>query len=184
MVDGGTNGTKGVWRFSIQGGAPRQMVRNLELLDQPVDITFGHKDIHLVNRIPGIEGMDATTEADFRRRVYRLASNLLVPCITDQPIPDPCAIASDPLTEDLYVYCGRQLRSERFHRRLVRLRRAASPNHFTASEVFSGFRIPTISGVDISPDGQWLMLTEEGGPGVDMSFIYLFQRRSLTIAGH
>lgn len=177
LADGGGKSSRGVWRFSFAATGVRQVIGDSGLLDQPVDIAFTRDSAYLINRVRGRNRVEEDRSDDFERRIFRVEGNRLVACRTDLPIADPCGIAWDPESEALYVLCGQQLRDEPARRRLLRLRRLGNADRFEVTEVMTGFREPTVAGVDVSPDGRLLLVTEYGGPKVAMGFVYLMQKR-------
>lgn len=177
LVDGGGEDSLGIWRFGFAASELRQVIGDTGMLDQPVDIAFTRDSAYLVNRVRGRNRVGADQPDDFQRRIFRVEGERLVPCTTDVPIADPCGIAWDPGLDDLYVLCGQQLLDEPARRRLLRLRRSEEADRFTVTEVLTGFREPTLAGVDVSPDGQLILVTEYGGQKLGVGFVYLLQRR-------
>lgn len=181
VADDGPNGSKGLWRVPFSGEFPVRIEANGHELDQPVAVAFGRRGIFVANRVADRAETSGAHPDDLNRRLFRLAGDRLVACTTDQPVTDPCALAADPRSDDLYLLCGNQLPAEARHGRLLLLRPLAQPDADTyqVTELVTGFRQPTDGGLGFSPDGQQLILTESAGELVSASFIYRFHREPL-----
>ena len=181
VADDGPNGSKGLWRVPFHGEPAVRLEANGHQLDQPVAVAFSRRGIFVANRVSDRAETGGAHPDDLNRRLFVLAGDRLVACSTDQPVNDPCALAADPRSDDLYLLCGNQLPAESRHGRLLRLRPTGEldDNAFQVTELVTGFRQPTDGGLGFSPDGQQLILTESAGELLPASFIYRFRRERL-----
>jgi hypothetical protein len=161
LVDGGTNGTKGLWRFSLDGATASRLAGGSGELDEPVDVRLTDLSIFVLNRSADGQSAERVAEANRRARVLRLSGGQLLNCRTDQPVVDPCGLAWEPGSGDLYVLCGHHGRSGREGGCVVRLGSTGRPGEFVVTRVLDGFELPTDAGLDISNDGLHMVVTEQ-----------------------
>jgi len=120
-----------------------------------VDITIGADDVHLVDKGESAAGGQSGC-------VYRLQANGgLTRISTTPPILQPVAIAADPKTSDLYIMA-------RDRAAVVRVNRSTG----AVSTVISGITLGAIGGIDVSADGQQLIITDQATDA-----IYIFARK-------
>ncbi len=158
VVDRGAGGPDEVWRFSpfVAGGETAVHTDNGTLVDAN-DITVGLQDIHLVDDKDAGDGV-----------IYRLnAGGALTAMSTTTPLPAPEGIATDPLTGDLFVV---DIVDDKVYR--------VNPSTGAVSDALPGFAFvftlaadASYAGVDFSPDGQTLIITDKGADA-----IYVFSR--------
>ena len=95
----------------------------------------------------------STPRATASGTIYRLdAGPTLTPVTTSSPIAEPYGIAIDPTTGDLLVLDGAP-------DRLLRV----NPGTGAVSEMFTGFTGVFWGGLDISPDGNRIFVTDYTG---------------------
>ncbi|MCA9951607.1 MAG: hypothetical protein KDE48_18280 [Anaerolineales bacterium] len=156
VVDRGSGGADEVWRFSplVAQGETAVHTDDGTLVDS-VDIAIGLNDIYLVDDKDAGDGV-----------VYRLnagGSLTEVPALITLPAPE--GIAIDPLTGNLLIV-------DIVDQKIYEL----DPLTGTVNDMLPGFvfAFPTGSswaGIDISPDGQQLIITDKG-----VDAIYVFSR--------
>ncbi|HIM28970.1 MAG TPA: hypothetical protein EYG57_05375, partial [Planctomycetes bacterium] len=141
VVDRGYGGRAGIWRFSRHHSEGESVVPTGQgILTRPVDITIALDTIYLVDEVTC--------------RVYRVGvDGSLSPIQTSEPIGVPKAIATDPLTNDLYIL-------DSANDRVVRV----APESGRVSDMFVGVVSSPWgwAGLDVSPDGNHIIITGEG----------------------
>jgi len=168
-VDTGHKGPSRLCRLSLDGGQPERIGKNVEELSGPVDVTITKSGVYVINSAPFTDRL-LESEDDLLRRIWRLVDDTLVPIQTDRPILDPSGIAFDPLTSNPLVLCG--YRSiDRKTAKVFRVRRDAEKDIHRVTDVFGGFKQPALCGIDVSPDGVRIAITDLGA-----KTIYVFSR--------
>ncbi len=152
-----------VWRFPLDG-PPEPFP-----LPQPVaglnDIAFARDAIYFTRSEP-----DNRTNEELDG-IVRLRETGFVPVSVTPRFQDVTAVACDPASGDLFVSSGRPFRDAK-ERRVFHLRRDGSPDSFTAVPMLENLRQPARFGVDVSPDGRRLSITDDGH-----GLIYVFERK-------
>jgi DNA-binding beta-propeller fold protein YncE len=158
VVDRGAGGPDEVWRFSATVAEGETAVHSDDgTLVDSVDIAIGLNDIYLVDDKDAGDGV-----------IYRLnADGSLTPIPTTIALPAPEGIAIDPLSGNLLVL-------DVVNQKIYEI----DPVSGVAIDMLPGFvfAFPTGStwaGIDISPDGQQLIITDQGADA-----IYVFSRVS------
>ena len=158
VVDRGYDyqGRDQVWAWSPQTAQGELVVHGDDgTLNDALDITINSSDVYLVDARGTSDGI-----------LYLLsAGGALTPLATSESLADPCAIAFDPLTDDLYVV-------EAAADRLVRV----DPTTGTVSDVFTGFAGISWASVDVTPDGLRMVLSD-----YTVNTIYVFARCDASV---
>ncbi len=148
VVDEGNNGPAEVWGWfpdmaENEFAVHTDTVGNPSPLAAPSDISIGANGVWLV---------------DFVGIWQLFADGSVVQVVTQAPVPDPSAIAVDPLTGDLFVMS--RTRDGIPNDTIVRV----DPVTGAVSTVLGGFSFNTgttdTTGLDVSPDGRFLFVTE------------------------
>lgn len=158
VVDEGYSGADEVWRWSPDTPEEETLVHPDDgTLICAVDVTIGTDDVFLVDAGDEMGGPTPGT-------IYRLEpGGSLTVVQTQETIVDPFGITIDPLTDDLLVLDaadGRVIRVE--------------PTSGAVSNLITGFAFGNDdgwSGIDITPDGRQLIVSDFGGDA-----IYVFGR--------
>lgn len=162
-VIGPNHAPDGVWRFPLD--APPEPFP----LPQPVaglnDVAFARDAIYFTRSEP-----DNRTDAKLDG-ILRLQETGFTPVVITPSFNDTTAFACDPVSGDLFVSCGRPYRDAKEHR-IFHLRRSGSADRFTATPMLEGLRQPARFGVDVSPNGRRLTVTDDGH-----GLIYVFERK-------
>ncbi len=156
VVDRGSGGADEVWRFSpnVAQGETAVHSDNGTLVDS-VDIAIGLNDIYLVDDKDASDGV-----------IYRLdVGGVLTAITTTIPLPAPEGIAIDPLTGNLLI---QEVANQQIY--------SVDPATGVVIDALPGFTFAfpsgsTWAGVDISPDGQQLIISDKGS-----DIIYVFTR--------
>jgi serine/threonine protein kinase len=156
----------GLWKFRFDSDAPAQRLGSLSprwVKDQtnfPQDTTVSRHGVFLLNRNnTTISGQ--VIPSDFKARVFRWEPGGFHPCTTDQPILSPAGIAADPLSADLFVLDGGSIvQPGVVEQRILRLR-PAGPDQYTVETFARKFRGFSFCGIQITPDGQRMVITDE-----------------------
>ncbi len=162
-----TQGTApGLWKFRFDSAEPAQRLGSLPERWRkddtyfPLDVTVSRHGVFLLNRtntLPSGKAIPADTNA----RVLRWDTSGFHPCTTDQPILSPAGIAADPLTADLFVLDGGAIVEPGVvEQRILRLR-PAGPDRYTVETFARKFRGFSYCGIQIPPDGQRMVITDE-----------------------
>jgi hypothetical protein len=146
VVDRGNSGSDQIWRWSPATAEGEVLIYSDSStagpLVDPVDVAISASAIYLVD-----------TKATASGTIYSLdAGPTLTPISTSSPIAEPYGIAIDPTTGDLLVLDGAP-------DRLLRV----NPSTGAVSEMFTGFTGVFWSGLDISPDGNRIFVTDYSG---------------------
>ena len=156
VVDRGYNGPVEVWRFSPDVAEGETAVHSDDgTLVDSVDIAIGLNDIYLVDDKDAGDGV-----------IYRLnAGGALTVITTTASLPAPEGITIDPLTGNLLVM-------DVVNAKVYDI----NPVSGVAVDMLPGFVFDfpggsSWAGIDISPDGQQLIITDKGA-----NVIYLFTR--------
>lgn len=155
VVDRGANGgADSIWRWSPATAEGEVLVYSDSAsggtLVDPVDVAISSSAIYLV------DPKDAANGA-----IYRLDAGPTLTLIpTTSPIAEPRGVTIDPLTGDLWVV-------DNSPARLLRV----NPASGAVSEMVTGFTGLLWAGVDATPDGNRMFVTDWGG---DM--VYTFSR--------
>ena len=156
----------GLWKFRFDSDEPAQRFGSLPPLwvkDAtyfPMDVTVSRHGVFLLNRTNPLPSGNAIP-ADFNARVLRWEAGLFRPCTTDQPILSPAGIAADPLSADLFVLDGGTVvQPGAVEQRVLRLR-PAGPDRYTVETFARKFRGFGYCGLQITPDGQRMVITDE-----------------------
>lgn len=138
VTDCGYAGPDGVWRFNADiAEQEMEVVGDNSPLVNALDVTIGRNGIYI-----------ADTGEKAAGQIFRLiAKDVVVPLKTSQSIPHPVGITTDPITGDLFVL-------ERS--RLLRVK----PVTGEVSEVVTKLRGTGYAGVDTTPDGNQLFITD------------------------
>ncbi len=160
MAGAGDRGPKGIWRFRCDNDAPpEQIVANVEMLEDPADVTCTMHSVFVANRPRERAASEPVLPEDYTRRILRMEGQKLIACRTDQPIADPSAITAGPRGQ-LYVLTGHRLRGEANKRQLLELTPTGQRDHYTVREILSHLAWPSHAGLDISEHG--LLISDEG----------------------
>jgi len=152
-----------VWKFPLDAAPePFPLPPPLAGLN---DVAFARDAVYFTRSEP-----DQRVNPEFDG-VVRLTAEGWVPVTLTPAFQDVTAVACDPATGDLFVSCGRPYLDAREHR-VFHLRRAGSADAFTATPLLEGLRQPARFGVDISPDGRRLAVTDDGH-----GLIYVLERQ-------
>ena len=117
------------------------------LLVEPVDVTVGAAGVYIIDTCRSDPG-----------RIYQVeAGGSLTEVRTEDPILQPIGIATDPVTEDLFVV-------DDSNGRLVRV----TPSTGAVSDMITGLSIGQSKDrgwacVDVTPDGSQMFVTDSGG---------------------
>lgn len=157
VVDRGYNGADEVWRFSPVGAEGETAVHADDgTLVDSVDIAVGINDIYLIDDKDAGDGV-----------LYRLdtAGTLVEIPITMPILPAPEAIVVDPLTGNLFI-------QDIVNQKVYEM----NPVNGVVVELLPGFVFSfpggsSWAGLDISPDGQLLVVSDKGADQ-----IYVFER--------
>ncbi len=157
----------GLWKFRFDSDAPAQRLGSLPpfTLDNdnsyfPLDVTVSRHGVFLLNR-SYLTASGKAKPSDFNARVLRWEPRGFRPCTTDQPILSPAGIAADPLSADLFVLDGGTIvQPGVVEQRILRLR-PAGPDRYTVEPFARKFRGFSYNGIQITPDGQRMVITDE-----------------------
>ena len=155
LVDRGANsGGDYIWRWSPDTAEGEVLIytdaQSVGPLGDPVDVAISSSAIYIVDPLGAADGT-----------IFRLDDGpTLTPVTTQTPIADPRGITIDPLTGDLWVV-------DATPPRLLRV----NPTTGAVSEMVTGFAGVLWAGVDTTPDGNHIFVTDWTG---DM--IYTFSR--------
>jgi tRNA A-37 threonylcarbamoyl transferase component Bud32 len=151
-----------VWKFPLDA-APEPFA-----LPQPLaglnDLAFARDAVYFTRSEP-----DQRVNPEFDG-VVRLTATGFVPVLVTPPFRDVSALACAPVSGELFVACGRPYLDAQ-ERRVFHLRRAGSADAFTATPLLEGLRRPARFGLDVSPDGRRLAVTDDRH-----GLIYVFER--------
>lgn len=162
-VIGPNHAPDGLWRFPLDAQPePFELPHPVAGLN---DVAFARDAIYLTRSEP-----DNRRNAEFDG-ILRLDEAGFAPAVITPPFNDITAFACDPVSGDLFVSCGRPFRDAK-ERRFFHLRRDGSADRFTATPMLEGLRQPARFGVDISPNGRRLIVTDDGH-----GLIYVFERK-------
>ena len=156
LVDRGANsGGDYIWRWSPDTAEGEVLIytdaQSVGPLGDPVDVAIGPSAIYIVDPLGAAN--DGT--------IFRLDEGpTLTPVATQTPIAEPRGITIDPITGDLWVV-------DATPPRLLRV----NPTSGAVSEMVTGFTGLLWAGVDTTPDGNHIFVTDWVG---DM--IYTFSR--------
>ncbi len=157
LVDRGLGSTReAVWRFSALVAEGEVLIHaDTGILSDPLDITIGSNKTYIADANGTLDGLLFELLDD--------GSLVLIP--TNAPISDPAGIATDPLTDELLVL-------DRGSGTVFRV----DPLSGTTETVISGLVAPSWAGIDVSPDGFEMFVTDPGS-----GEIYTFSRNPLVI---
>ena len=125
----------------------------------PHDVTVSRHGVFLLNRTD-LTPTGKVIPADSNARVFRWDTGGFHPCTTDQPILSPAGIAADPLSADLFVLDGGDIvQSGVMEQRILRLR-PTGPDRYTVETFARKFRGFSYHGLQITPDGQRMVVTD------------------------
>jgi DNA-binding beta-propeller fold protein YncE len=151
----------GLWRFRCDNDEPVTLLGTDEtLLQYPMDVASSNAGVFLLNRST-LEPEPNLTAADTNRRILRWDGTAFHPCILSEPVQDPCALAADPLTTDLYVLQGAQGRDPKLQR-LLRLK-LTQADTYNVEVLISNLGGPAPCGLCFSADGKRLLVGDTGG---------------------
>jgi sugar lactone lactonase YvrE len=147
VVDGGGGGPDEIYRFST--ASPEQAVllhsdgENEGPLVRPLDVTIGSAGIFIVD-----------TQGDKPGCIFRLGDDgSLTTVTTQEPLVAPVAIATDPITGDLFVL-------DSGDKRVLRV----DPETGATSQILAGLSSKkkrySVCGLDIAPDGRQVFVTD------------------------
>lgn len=133
--------------------------------DPPVDVAFGPAGIFLLV-CPRERSNFTPVPADTSGRLFRREGDAWIPCTTDLPLPDPCALVADPRPAQkgaLAVLCGHlhpetAPGTQRFLAKLV----PAGADRYHVEIVADNFNAPAPGGLEISQDGNRLAVADIG----------------------
>lgn len=160
-----TKGTDpGLWKFRFDSDEPAQRLGSLsgtkEDSNYPLDVTVSRHGVFLLNRT-ATHPYGKAVPTDTNARVLRWESSGFKPCTTDQPIFSPAGIAADPLSADLFVLDGGNIvQPGVVEQRVLRLR-PAGPDRYTVEPFARKFRGFSYCGLQITDDGQRMVITDE-----------------------
>lgn len=160
LVDRGySGGADAIWKWSPAIAEGETLIysdaSNGGTLSDPVDVAIGPSAIYLVD-----------TKATAAGAIFRLdAGPTLTQITTSEPIADPYGITIDPLTGDLWVL-------DASPDRLLRV----NPTTGAVSEMITGFTGVSWAGVDATPDGNHIFVSDYSG-----GTIYTFSRAPLGV---
>jgi hypothetical protein len=175
LADGGHRGIPGVresksalWKFRLDDDAPAKRLSSpSEDTLYLGDTTVSRHGVFAINRIHvGMERLPESDPRNLRDRLLRWDLDGWHSCDLDLPVTDPCGIAADPLSEDLYIMTGSASRAiDPATQRVLKLS-PRGPDSYRV-EVFAD-RFSTVSdlGIAITPDGQRMILTDQRGNGI------------------
>jgi len=158
LVDMGAESTRGLWSLDLDRGEAARWEAASAQLGEAVDLVFTRRDVYVLDRGGGSGG--GATAADLGHRILRLEGDKLTPCATDAPVVDPCGIAWDPRSNDLYVICGHRAGGRPESRCILRLQPGAPGAPFHVTRLIDRLQIPSEGGIDISDDGFELVITD------------------------
>ena len=156
----------GLWKFRFDSDDPPQRLGSLSPLwiegftHFPMDTAVSKEGVFLLNRTDTVPKPEIIP-SDYTSRILRLESGRFQKCQTDLPIHRPNGLAADPLSSDLYVLNGgADLAPGKGDEQILRLRPSGKDRY--AVEVFaSGFRTVGACGLQITEDGQRMVITDE-----------------------
>jgi serine/threonine protein kinase len=156
----------GLWKFRFDSDAPAQRLGSLHPLwlkdagNFPLDVTVSRHGVFLLNRNSNLP-TGKVIPGDTNDRVLRWEDGGFKPCTTDQPILSPAGIAADPLSADLFVLDGGNIvQPGVIEQRILRLR-PDGPDHYTVETFARKFRGFSYSGIQITDDGQRMVITDQ-----------------------
>ncbi|MDP7020528.1 MAG: bifunctional serine/threonine-protein kinase/formylglycine-generating enzyme family protein [Pirellulaceae bacterium] len=132
---------------------PNRSVLEGGFLAMPGDVTF-RGDVLYVTDVNGDMGRNT------RSSLYRSDGGRLISVATDPPLEGAEGICCDPLTSDLFVVC--RARTPKTKSRVVRLSATDDENRLAGEVIYSGLTLPSRGGIDISPDGEQMAITDRG----------------------
>ncbi len=168
----------GLWKFRFDSDEPAQRLGSLPERWRkddtyfPLDATVSRHGVFLLNRTNTLPSGKAIP-ADYNARVLRWDPSGFHPCTTDQPILSPAGIAADPLSPDLFVLDGGEIvQPGVMEQRILRLR-PAGPDRYTVETFARKFRGFSYCGLQITPDGLRMVITDE-----KLSSVVVLQRKN------
>jgi DNA-binding beta-propeller fold protein YncE len=151
VADEGNNGPREIWRWSPDVVQLQSVVHAEDgTLQKPVDVAIGLGEIYVADQTTGVWRVEADT-----------STSLLA------PLAGVRAVAVDPLSQDV-------LALDQVNEVLVRI----DPATGTPTTVLSGLSLivgSEASGLEATPDGAWLVVTDRGA-----SSIYTYSRLAAT----
>lgn len=163
LVKGVLESSPGLWRFRLDDDKPAVRIGTLDRkAHYPADVAVSRHGVFLLNRSETIPSKPESDSANFDQRIFRLDSTGFHPCHLDKPLYDPCGLAADPLSADLYAIQGGLMpSSSKALQRVLRLRPTA-PDQFSVSVIAERFGRLSLCGIAFSSDGKQLAITDIG----------------------
>ena len=167
------HGLGSLWRWRFDDDLPASRLGDdASLLSLPLNVAVSRHGVFVLNR-DRVTTVGPVTENDRTRRVLRWDKDDFHACTLSQPLYDPCGLAADPLSTDLYAIQGASVpTASPSAQRLVRLRLTA-PDQYAVELVAERFGRLSTCGVALSMDGKRMILTDTGN-----RVIIVLQRRT------
>ena len=148
VVDRGNSGPDEIWRWSLETAENEVLLHADDgTLVDATDVAVGLTDVYVVDVAGANPGIIYQLNSDGSLTVLPLS----------EPIADPAGIAMDPATGELLVL-------DSGGERIVRV----VPASGVVTDVFTGFSFSgdNWAGVDVSPDGRRIIVTDHGADSI------------------
>ncbi|WP_166830943.1 serine/threonine-protein kinase [Thalassoroseus pseudoceratinae] len=120
--------------------------------NNPTDITVGPNSVYVCQRAADDE-KGPRHESHFKRRLFEVRLDRLVPIVTTRPLRLTEAIVYDPVTQGLLV-------TTRYPSQLLHVDLNSDSPRKKTTLITKGFNEPRTDGLDISPDGRYLLISD------------------------
>ena len=160
VADRGYTGLDEIWVFSADSAQNEWPLHTDDgTLINPVDVTITDSTVYVIDEGEGQPG-----------RIFEVDSaGVLTQLILNNTLTSPVGLTYDPVSRNLYVldHQGKVLE--------------VNPQNGEVTELMTGFQSSSDNwcGIDISPDGDYLLITENVA-----NYIYIFQRTASVIEGN